>query len=320
MSTTIITSRNDERRFGIPDDWVPPLPGAAIMTANVPPIWSIDERFPKIWEQGITGKEVRVSVHDTAAGKTHPNLPNPVFTRNLAGGSNGDPHGHGTHCAGTVLGRDGVGCAPEADLMLIKVLSDRGGGSSTDINEARRIAAAEGADVLSESLGGAMGGESDRQSIVRAYENGVLLDVAAAGNAGYNGRNTIGYPGRWLETWCIGAYNRNGRISGFSSGGREIDCACPGEQIVSCRTGGGFTTMSGTSMATPWWAGFMALVIHKRRILGWNDLIGAEAWRRFFDQQGFWRDAGEPGKDVRYGRGIPNIDAILDWLVEPLYV
>jgi len=225
-----------------------------------------------------------------------------------------------THCAGTALGRDGLGAAPEADLIATKVLSDGGSGATTWINSGRVWASEQGADIISESLGGGGSGQPDIASIQKAYENGVSICVAAAGNSGYSGRNTIGYPGKYMETCCVGAYRSDGSIATFSSGGREIDVATPGQQIISASYRGGYVAMSGTSMATPMWAGLMALIIHKRRITGFPDLKGMDQWRDFYVNQGFMDDAGSPGKDVRYGLGKPLIVNILEWLKEPLNV
>lgn len=305
-----------DREWGIPDDLVR---HDEVYAANAAPqLWDLDMyEIHKAWDMGITGKGVRVSINDTGGDENHPDIPTAVARRSFVGGDTGDRNAHGTWCIGRVLGRNGVGIAPEAELIVAKVLSDNGSGSTRGINEARVWAAKEGADVLSESLGGPGGSREDIDSIEEATELGVQLDVAAAGNSGYRGSNTIGYPGRYLETFCVGSHDSRKVISSFSSGGRELDIATPGENVISTRPGGGYQGMSGTSMATPFFAGLMALIIHKRRIAGHADLHGADKWREFFDQQGFYEDAGEPGKDVRYGLGFPLIHNILDWLVDP---
>ena len=291
-----------DREWGIPGDVV--VHDEYFAASAVPQLWDLDMYLiQKAWELGIDGTGVSVSVDDTGCDENHPDIPEAIARRSFVGGDTGDRNGHGTWCVGRVLGRNGIGIAPGASLIVAKVLSDSGQGSTSGINAARVWAADNGADVISESLGGGGSSQSDINSINAAYEKGVQLVVAAAGNSGYRGGNTIGYPGRYLETFCIGSHDRNKRISSFSSGGRELDIATPGENVISCRPGGGYQTMSGTSMATPFFAGLMALVIHKRRIAGFADLYGADAWREFFDQQGFYEDAGDPGKDVRYSTG-----------------
>ena len=50
---------------------------------------------------------------------------------------------------------------------------------------------------------------------------------------------------------------------------------------------------------------------------GIPDITGSDAWRQFFSEQGFHDDAGEPGKDVRFGIGKPLIENILKWLKTP---
>lgn len=300
-----------DRVWTIPPDLIG---GWYYLQDTVPDVWSIPESvFQPIWDAGITGKGVVVSVDDTGV-VDHSNLPKPIASRSFVGGSVKDGNGHGTHCSGTVLGRGGIGVAPEADLIIAKVLSDSGSGSTRGINAARPWAASEGADIISESLGGPQGGQEDLDSIEAAYEGGVGLVVAAAGNSGFTGRNTIGYPGKFESTWCIGATRRDGKIATFSSGGREIDCATPGQDIISASNRGGFRAMSGTSMATPWFAGMMALVIQKRRQHGEADIRGASGWRDFFSVREMFDDRGKAGKDDLFGIGVPLIENILAWL------
>jgi subtilisin family serine protease len=143
-------------------------------------------------------------------------------------------------------------------------------------------------------------------------EKGSIV-VAAAGNSGFNGsRNTIGWPGKYLESICVGATRSDGKIASFSSGGREMDVACPGQDIVSASTNRGYVSMSGTSMATPFFAGLLALVVELMRREGNARFTGVEAVRAFLAQ--YCEDRGTPGKDPSFGLGVPIATKIVEAL------
>lgn len=108
----------------------------------------------------MTGAGVTVAVLDTGIDSTHPafagvNIVGEDFT---GGGTFADRHGHGTHCAGTVFGRDvdgvRIGVARGVTNAVIgKVLDDRGRGSTTAVLKALHWASGQGANVVSMSLG-----------------------------------------------------------------------------------------------------------------------------------------------------------------------
>lgn len=275
-------------------------------------LWHIPrDKFDKIWSQ-VDTSGVTVCILDTGMN-SHPDLPEPVLAKSfISGQSWRDGNGHGTHCCGTSIGRNGIGVAPRAKLMVGKVLSDGGSGSSAGIAEGIVWAADNGADVISMSLGGGDAYEPTRRGI--AYANGKgCVTVAAAGNASWSpGRNTIGYPGKFLESLCIGATRSDGQIASFSSGGRELDIATPGQDIVSAGYRGGYVSMSGTSMATPYAAGLCALIIAKMRSEGNARLSGVDAWREFLAK--WCEDRGDPGKDERFGYGVPKYSELIDAL------
>ena len=158
-------------------------------------LWHLPrETWDKIWNN-VTGKTINVAILDTGYA-SHPDLPVPSKERSFVGQPIQDGNGHGTHCAGTATGRNGLGVAPEANLFVGKVLSNAGSGSSAGIAAGIRWAIDEGADVISLSLGGGGPDEATRRAGEHALSKGVVL-VAAAGNAGYNGGNTIGYPAKF---------------------------------------------------------------------------------------------------------------------------
>jgi subtilisin family serine protease len=107
----------------------------------------------------FTGAGVTVAVLDTGIDAAHPAFAGvELIQRDFSGSGDGDRNGHGTHCAGTVFGRDvdgtRIGVARGVGRALIgKVLGDDGSGESEMIFRAISWAVENGADVISMSLG-----------------------------------------------------------------------------------------------------------------------------------------------------------------------
>jgi subtilisin family serine protease len=301
-----------------PDDSYGPLSESLQMPQAWHQFGWIKEQLWKV----ATGQGIKVAVLDTGYTK-HKYGPEPVAARSfISGQSWQDQNGHGSHCAGTVLCRrdeqgNSIGLAPDAELIVGKVLSNEGSGSSGGIAAGVRWAADQGAHVISMSLGGGGPDDATNQAIDYAFSKGCIVN-AAAGNAGYNGANTIGWPAKHPNCLCCGAYAENGAIANFSSGGRELDWACPGSNVISFATNGSsFRSSSGTSMATPWGSGLLACLVELRMRQGLPSFTSAQQVRDYFAK--VLKDAGAPGFDVRFGFGVPDgnflVDAILKDLV-----
>ncbi len=109
----------------------------------------------------FNGTGVKVAVLDTGIDPAHEAFSGMSLTlRNFTEGPNEavDGNGHGTHCAGTIFGRDiagqRIGVAPGiTDALIGKVLGDTGGGSSQMLFEGMHWAQSNGARVISMSLG-----------------------------------------------------------------------------------------------------------------------------------------------------------------------
>lgn len=306
-----------EREIGIPPDTFIDESQIFPMSESLPSgAWHVTEKIRELHRRGIDGRGVTVAVNDTAGKLNHPflnrTIPGGIFT----GEANGyDGNGHGTHCAGIVQA-----VAPMCSIMPNKVLSNGGSGSTTGINAARVYAAKQGVDIISESLGDGGGPpiQADLTAYDQAYAAGVSICVAALGNAGYNGATTIGRPGSYSNhNHGIAAIQSDWRtIAGFSSGGPQARFASPGAGIISCKPGGGWVLMSGTSMATPWQAGTYALIISWRRGLGMPDLKGPKAWSDWIVTNKLNIDLGATGWDARYGNGLLDVSKVFDFLLD----
>jgi aqualysin 1 len=211
---------------------------------------------------------VNAYIIDTGIG-SHADL-NKIRHVNFAGGRNDDCHGHGTHVAGTASARDNtsdvVGAAPGAPLTGVKVLSCSGSGSTSGVIKGVDwvTANAQKPAVANMSLGGGVSSTLDN-AVVKSANSGVFYALAA-GNSGANACNSS--PAR------AGAGSNNGimtvaatdsadREASWSNYGSCVDIWAPGVSILSTRRGGGTTTMSGTSMASPHGAGGGALYLSK---------------------------------------------------------
>ncbi|OKL40329.1 S8 family peptidase [Pontibacter flavimaris] len=123
---------------------------------------------PEAWNAGYRGKGVRIAVLDSGFDLDHADLaPNidMAASRNFVPGETlgyalPGVGSHGTHTAGTIAAADNgigiIGVAPEAELILVKVLRDSGSGSFSWMMQGILHAVAQGADVVNMSLGAAL--------------------------------------------------------------------------------------------------------------------------------------------------------------------
>lgn len=314
---------NDDRRIGIPPDHRVEYDLTLPMGANVPELWGHTAmKIRELHDRGITGKGVKIAINDTGI-QSHDLLPSPIASGDNTGSRYGveDRNGHGTHCAGIALGRrdsngKALGVAPDADLIVFKVLGDNGSGSTTGINRGRIQAAEAGADVISESLGDGGGPpiRSDLDAFDKAYDLGAKICVAALGNSGRSG---VGRPGSYEVNLGVAALKENMKRADYSSVGDPADVATPGSNIISAGLRNNLVGMSGTSMATPFMAGICALIIQYRQQIGLPSLQGWRQWREFLADPRFIEDVGSPGRDPEYGFGIPKVNKIVEWMLDP---
>lgn len=246
-----------------------PLLGASKPSPQVLP-WGIDRIEADLSStQAGDGRGsvagVRAYIIDTGIA-SHADL-NVVAQVNFAGGLNTDCHGHGTHVAGTVGARDNaqdvVGVAPGVELVAVKVLDCLGTGmTSTVIKGVDWVTAnASTPAVVNMSLGGEASVALD-SAVLNSAARGLFYAVAA-GNDGKNACQDsparVGQGDNGVMTTA--ATDAQDQEASFSNYGACVDVWAPGVNILSTAKGGGTTTMSGTSMASPHAAGAAALYL-----------------------------------------------------------
>ena len=209
---------------------------------------------------------VNVYVIDSGVA-THQDI-NKVNHVNFAGGKNDDCNGHGTHVAGTVAARDNsvdvVGVAPGAPVTGVKVLGCSGSGSWSGVIKGIDwvTANAKKPAVANMSLGG--GANNSVDDAVRKSANSGVFYALAAGNDGADACNSSparAGAGTNNGIMTVAATDSSDKEASWSNYGNCVDIWAPGVSILSTRKGGGTTTMSGTSMASPHGAGGGALYL-----------------------------------------------------------
>ncbi|MBE0609071.1 MAG: S8 family serine peptidase [Dehalococcoidia bacterium] len=237
--------------------------------------------------------DVDVAVIDTGIDASHPDL-NWFSSVNCSGGApwksscgsgGADDNGHGTHVAGTIGALDNgigvVGVAPGARLWAVKVLNSQGSGyMSWIVAGIDYVAKNAGAiEVANMSLGCECASAAMNTAISNAVGKGVVFVVAAGNNgkdagtfspANHDDVITVsavadfdGLPGSLADqtvSWSSCTENDDDSLACFSNFGGLINIAAPGVLITSTWPGGGYNTISGTSMASPHVAGAAALL------------------------------------------------------------
>jgi subtilisin len=262
--------------------------------------------IPDLWKR-TQGEGVTVAVIDTGIAPHYALSEQVVDYRNFTTDSDQyDTIGHGTHVAGVIAAHQGPaqGIAHKAKLLALKVLGHSGMGSNRAVAEAVNYAS-DKADIICMSLGSHKPDAEVHAALQRASK---CIIVCAAGNDG----GSVNYPAAYQETVAVGAVDQHGLVCEFSSRGREIDVAAPGQDITSTWLSDGYATVSGTSMAAPFVAGVLSLWVSARK----QDGLGfshAEVIKALAET---CRDVGTPGKCAEYGWGLMDPARLLTYEVQ----
>ena len=254
------------------------------------PGWGVERiGTPYAWHGlGIDGQGVTVAIMDSGVTWQHPDL-YPNYRGNLGGGQidhNGnwydasnpdnvapsDPIGHGTHVAGSAIGQNGIGVAPGAQWIAVKIGDDNGQIAVSDIHEGFQWLLAPdddpalAPDIVNGSWSDIASTERYKQDLDMLHAAGIMT-VFAVGNTG-PGPGTAETPANYTDTLSVGASDDIDGVAWFSSRGPSFitgrtnpDLVAPGTHILSTWLDGGYAYQLGTSMAAPHVSGAAALAL-----------------------------------------------------------
>lgn len=274
-----------------------PLPGTTEPEVDAVE-WNLDRiNAPKVWNDlGVRGDGIVVANIDSGVQFDHPAVaaryrglksdgtydhaynwfdPTGVCT----GTAPCDNNGHGTHTMGTMVGDDGagnqVGVAPGARWIAAKGCGTSSCAQATLLAAGQWIVAptdASGAnprpdlapDVVNNSWGSNVI-DTWYKATVQSWRDAGIFPAFSNGNNG-SGCNTAGSPGAYANSYSSGAFDVDNAIASFSSRGTgeagtvKPNLSAPGVNVRSSWMGGGYNTISGTSMASPHTAATVALM------------------------------------------------------------
>lgn len=280
--------------------------------------WGVKQlRVPDTWTV-TRGQGIKVMVIDT--GYTdHPDLQGAIEISECKSFLRYEPsitdlNGHSTHVCGIIGARDNqagmVGVAPESNIITVKVLGEDGSGDFEAIRKALRYAKDVKPDVINMSLG-STAYDNEMHKIIKELHDMNIPIVAAAGNDGMG--NAVNYPGKYPEVICVTAFDKNGNPARFNSTGPETDFSAPGVDIYSTWLNKEYANLSGTSMATPFMAGVVALLLAKHRKqeieTGKNDCKTVDEIKQHLTK--YADDKGLIGKDDTWGYGVVDIVKVI---------
>lgn len=302
-----VLARNPHLRFVERDAVVTPA-----MTTNDPYLgseWHLSRiGTAAAWDRSV-GAGVTIAIIDSGVDASHPDLSGRVlpgwnFYANSADTS--DQFGHGTAVAGTAAAsmNNGVGVAGVAGgarILPVRISDASGNTTWSALAQGIVYAADSGARVANISYQ-QLPGSSTIQSAAQYMKDKGGLVVVCAGNTGTD-------PGYAFTSTMIpvSATTSADAIASWSSYGRYVAVAAPGDLIWTTNKGGGYGQWWGTSFASPVTAGTVALMMAAR-----PDLPNTTIEALLFSSA---TDLGTAGRDDRYGYGRIDASAALTAVV-----
>ena len=259
-----------------------------------------------IWVESSRGAGINIAVIDSGCDIQHESLKdNIVGVRNFTDEDKKNPNividriGHGTHVAGIIAANGNnngiIGVAPWSNLYILKAIDSSGSGKISWVVNAINYAVDKKVDIISMSLGMPVNDPKLEKAIKHAVNNNILV-VCAAGNEGDGNAEVseYSYPASYVEVISVGAVDKKGIPAEFSNSNAVVDLVAPGVDVISTYPNNQFAIMSGTSMATPYVSGGLALLKNWSR----------EEFQRDLTQEELYAQLIKYTKNLNYPRTI----------------
>ena len=151
---------------------------------------------------------------------------------------------------------------PNVELVIAKMLNEKGVGDPLKASEAIRYCISQGCDIINCSIAGG-GDKRLAEAIEEAYSKNIMV-VAATGN---DGKEKLLYPASYYHCISVGSINKSYELSSFSNYNALMDLVAIGEDITACGI-----TDSGTSFSAPVVTGALVLLKEKLGNPTWEEL------------------------------------------------
>jgi hypothetical protein len=252
------------------------------------------------WGKGITVAVLDSGINDHIALNGGNGNITAVTLTELADGS--EQLGHGTAVASIISGDHVLtpGIAPASNILSIRITDSEGASDSFTLAQGILEAADAGSKIINISMGSYGNSSVVLEAVQYAQEKGAVI-VASAGNEGLD---NIAYPAAYDGVISVGAVEANGEHLDFSNSAESLDVVAPGYQVNAAWGDAQLTSFSGTSASAPFISGAIAAAMSE------NPHITAQQAADLV--LGVTNDAGYPGDDADYGRGILAMDRVME--------
>ena len=292
-----------------------------------------------------TGSGVDVCIVDTGMELNHPDLEGfdvAGWVDVVQGKSNPyDDNGHGTNMAGILVADGWInGVAKNVNLYVAKALLANGSGFEEDVVAGIDWCINQNVNIISLSLGGGQdlfpflgsNGRTIEDSVNDATARGIFVVAAAGNDGGEDDDGDVASPGSERRVICVGGVTLSGDHWAKSSTGnngfsalpfklprgdpdKKPELVAPAKDVPVLNTQGTWSSSSGTSAATVYVTGAIALLLEAHPELASNGTSGDVST---IDQVKDWimqsvqPKEGQSGHDDNYGYGLLDIEALLD--------